>query len=450
MKTKLVLFIKKNRNFLSLVLTYLSLWSIFCFSEIIEKIYTKNFKEFLFSNFVFLGSVIILLLINIFYILFYKKINKITFKKLFIFSIFTSLALSLAWPIATSDMFGYIYQGRIFSVFKESPYLSTYSNFYFDNFFHFLKNIWISHPAPYGPIFIFITSFFSFLFKNDVVLNLIFLKIFLSVINIINGYLIYKITKEKLCFYLYAFNPLVLFELSVNSHNDSILIFFILISFLFFQKGAQQIIEKEKLKNYTASFLFLSASFLTKFISLIFIPIFAIITLFDFKKTSNKIKSWVIYFLLFIFLCFVFYRPLVNNIYEIFIPITKQSLLRGFYSPVVIVLKGLFLNIKNGSLIAVLVGKILFIFFFSFTMLKLLNLKKNLQSKDLIKIYFKWTTLVLIFFYATFFSWILPWYFTLLIALLLINYKGNPKHNSYLYLNFFITIYGILYYIILR
>jgi len=452
MKTKLVLFIKKNINILLLTSSYISIWFLFFLEKPINKLANTLLNRPITTNELFYGIVIILLIITILYLYFYQKISKISLKKLLIFSIFLNLFLSLFWPIGTSDIFGYIYYGRIFSIFHESPYITVYNNFNFDQFFYFLKNIWIFHPAPYGPIFIFISSFFSLIFKNDPVLNIFFLKIFFSVINILNGYLIYKITKRKTCFYLYAFNPLVLFELAVEAHNDSLLIMFILFSFLFFKKAIESLSQKEKIIKYFLSFIFFVFSILTKFTSLIFAPSLLIISMTDLKKISNKAKLLIIYFLTFFCLAFIFYKPLTNGIADIFLPIIKQSKLEGFYSPFIyIVMLCILPFAKNPIATSIFINKIIFFVLSAIILLKLYFKKRPFKDTNLFNNYVLSSSIILTIFYATFFSWILPWYFILLIVLFLLNYKEENRQSKIaLYSIIFLTVYGISYYLTLR
>lgn len=451
MKMKLVWFIKKNKELILLTILYSIFWSVFYFEKIIKERYILHFHQIIPTTYIFLGIVLVLLLLTIIYIYFFKKINNISFKKLFLLSIFINLALSLAWPIATSDILGYMYYGRIFSVFKESPYISIYNNFSFDPFFYFLKNIWIQHLSPYGPVFTYLSSFFSLIFKNDIILNMFFLKLFLGTTNIINGYLIYKLTKNKTCFYLYAFNPLIIFELAVNSHNDSLLILLILFSFLFFKIGSQKIKDKEKIKKYIISFFFLILSVLTKFISLIFVPIFVIITTLNLKEKTSKIKLLGLYIFTFFGLTLLLYEPLINNVYDIIRPIFNQSSLSGFYSPLIIILGNILQLFTNNFLpTAIIISKAVFVLSFFLILFGVLFKKWPFCQKNLIKEYTWGIITLLSLFYTTFFSWILPWYFTLLIALILLNYREKDQSKFLLYSIFFITIYGILYYITLR
>lgn len=452
MKTKLVLFLKKNKEIIGLSISYSILWVIFYFKNLIEKGYCNLFQESMPNNYIFWGFVIILLIINFFYLYFYKKTHKISFKKILILSIFINLLLSLIWPIATTDIFDYVYNGRILAVFHTSPYLSVYNNFSFDQFYYLLKTMWTFRPTPYGPIFIFISSFFSTIFQNNVLLNIFSLKIFLAIINIINGFLIYKITKNKICFYLYAFNPLILFELALNSHNDSLIIMFVLLSFLFFKKATEQIKDREKIKKYLLSFIFLTFSILTKFISLIFVPFFAIISLHNINKLSNKIKLIFLYFITFIILSFILYKPLVHNLYDIIRPIIDQSKLYGFYSPLVPILALFILPITNNPIaVSAIINKIIFIILSIIFFLKVLLKKSPFKKGAHFNNYCLGSVIILSLFYATSLSWILPWYFILLLVLILLNFnKEESKTKFYIYSFFSITVFGILYYIILR
>lgn len=448
MKTKLALFITKNKNIILLSSLYFILFSLFYFVEPIRIIILKETSQTAKHNYFFIFTVINLLLIFGIYFLFSRKITKISIKELLLLSVFLNLFLLLIWPVTATDIFSYIYQGRILAVFKESPYLTVYDNFKTDIFFDFLKNTWTKHTTPYGPLFVLTSSLFSLIFKNNVWANLFSLKLFFILLNIISGWLIYKISKNKLAFYLYAFNPLIIFEFAINGHNDVLFIFFILLSFLFLCKKG----DKNNIKNNSLSFLFLTLSVLTKFISIIFLPVFALILFLKTKGYKDKIKIILSFAFIFLFSAFIFYYPLVNNFREILLPLQDQSQVIGiFLSPLIIFLLKLLSSFKNISIEQVLlIGKSIFVVFYLFIIFVIIKNRAKVDS-HWPQIVYLVLGIILLVFLLTSLSWLMPWYFTALITIsTIILAEAKGKESLAQFIIFGSTFYGIIYYLVLR
>ncbi len=445
MKTKLSSLIIKNKNLILLGLIYFSFLSLFYLVEPVRIIIFQESSQTLGENVVFWAVILNLIILFLTHLLFFKKIQKISFKKLFIVSVIINLFLWLVWPIASSDVFGYIYQGRVWAIFKENPYLTSYYSFQHDVFFNSLNNIWSEYTSRYGPIFTIINSFFTFLFKNNIVLNLFILKFFFIIINILNGYLIYKITKNKKAFYLYTLNPLILFEFAINGHNDVLFIFFIVLAMFFLGKKGHD------LKNYLTSFFLLTLSFLTKFISVIFLPIFA---LKAFIKTDKK--ALLIFYLLLIFsiTLILSYIPFSKKIIDIVgAPLPQLSMLSITASPLIILLILISMLTKNYLPLesVIPIAGVIFVFCYLIILFDIIKKRKVLKNSQNNLSFFWYFGLVLLLFYLTSIPWLMPWYFPLLIALFSIIFSSTSKKERFSLLVIFgATFYGIINYLILR
>lgn len=449
MKTKLVLFIIKNKKLALLGLTYLSFLSLFYLVEPVRKLIFQENSQTLRENIVFLAIVLNLIILFLAYLIFFKRIKEISFKNLFILSVIINLFLWLIWPIAATDIFCYLYQGRILAIFKQSPYLATYQNFSSDIFFNFLKNSWSNYISPYGPIFNLLSAFFAFIFKKNIIITLWSLKLFFILINIINGYLIYKISSQKISFFLYAFNPLILFELAINGHNDSVFIFFVLIA-LFLLKNLKN--NKNKYQKYLQSFFFMTLSVLTKFISIIFLPILALILFLKEKNIKKRIIMTTCFILIFIITTLLSYYPFIEKWQNILIPINTQSQIKGiFLSPLIIFFFKILNFFSNYPLeTSIIIGRIFFIIVYLYLIFAIIKnrnkISTNYQPK--IHIFLGITLLILL---LSSFTWLMPWYFTLLITLFAIIFSSSQKNKFLsLLIIFGSTFYGIIYYLILR
>jgi hypothetical protein len=132
-----------------------------------------------------------------------------------------------ALPANSTDILGYIGQGRIAGVYGANPYLHTYSEFA-DSFSPFVEwNI----TMPYGPVMapVFILAAWVSVYS---VLGAVFtLKLIWLAIHCANCFLIYRILQAwrldaSFGVFLFGLNPLALLELVANGHNDGLLILF--------------------------------------------------------------------------------------------------------------------------------------------------------------------------------------------------------------------------------
>jgi len=438
--------LKKNKIEL-LLIVYSALWLFFYLVEPIRKKILREESQTLQNNSLFIIIGLSLLVLLIFYFFIFLEIKKrvnLNFKKIFFISIIVNLFLLFVWPIASCDLFHYIQHGRVLGVFRENPYTNSYSNFNHDPFFNKLENKLMTLKSPYGPLFIIINGAISLISKNNITLNLFLLKFFFVVLNIFTGYFIYKISKNIVSFYLYAFNPLILFEFSINGHNDILLIFFIIAFFLFYKKSG--------IKNNLISFTFLVLSFLTKFIPIIFLPIFILTVLSKLKTNKERIYFSLASLLIFSLLTIALYGPFIKSPEDIIRPMILQSKTIGiFMSPLIILLIGILRKITTNPIPAsIIIGKIAFVIFYFFVIIKIIKNKfkqKNEKEENIYELF----GITILFFYLSFFSWLMPWYFTSIILIFALNYCFRPKQQYLSLLAIFgSTFYGLLYYLFLR
>ena len=429
----------------------------FIYAFLIEIIYIsfhfiKPLKKILGDNGVVLRNfnlfllVVTLLLINLLlYVLGYREIikNKIRLKTIILCFILFNLTLLFVWPIGSTDIFSYIYQGRILSEHHLNPYITTYSTLNNDSFYQIINNKWSSSPSVYGPLFVMISSSLTFMGGNNFMFTLFLFKLFFVIINILCLYLIYKIFKNQKAIYLCAFNPLILYEFAINGHNDVLMILFLLLSLYFIFK------KENNIKNYSLALFFLILSVLIKFISIIFVPIFLLVLLFRIKSIREKIYFILSSILIILFTISALYFPFWGNTQTLSSLIHQTNIYSSiFLSPLIsinsILLKNL--HIANYHSLGIILSRIFFILFYLALMIKIFIKRNIIKTKDLIK-YF---CISLFVFYLSFFTWFMPWYLTLLIILIILWHAISSKNDRYINIIHYITLYGILYYIILR
>ena len=103
------------------------------------------------------------------------------------------------------------------------------------------------------------------------------------------------------------------------------------------------------------------------------------------------------------------------------------------------------LHFTNYHSLGITLSKLFFILFYLLLIIKIFIKRHKIKVEDLIK-YF---CVSLFVFYLSFFTWFMPWYLTFLITLIIL-WCIISKNKKYINIIHYISLYGILHYIILR
>jgi len=385
------------------------------------------------------------LLASLSYIYLQNQIKISHFKILVFFFLLFNFTLFFFHPVISNDIYIYISQGRLISHGQINPYFHPYADFQNDPLFGQINTPWANnHTSVYGPIFLLVSTLITWLGGNSFIITLFLFKAAFIILNIACAYLVLKISADIKMFFLYAWNPLILFEFAANGHNDVITIFFVLISILFLFKN-----KEKNQKYFLLSYFFLLLSVLIKYITLPLLPIFIIVTSQFYRNRNEKLFYWLkisIVTLLVFFASFFFFWQGTNLFSGLkYYAIGGQDSI--FWCPFIIILHFLSYNwplFKNLSFIY-LVSKSIFIFFYLTLLYTIIKHKVDKPTSPIIQ-YF---SIAILIFYFFFFTWLVPWYFALLITLLILNYGFNKSKVSLIAANIFL-FYGILYYLFLR
>ena len=394
------------------------------------------------EDYIFITTTIILFINFILYINIFK--NKYSFKKLFSWLLILSAFLFFIIPLTSTDTNYYISSARVFTEHNLNPYVDNYKELTTDSLYKQISTKWSYLSSTYGPLFTIFSFAITWIAKSSYFLSLYLFKFFTAAAFLFSSYLIYKITDSKKMFFLFSFNPLIIFEFLVNSHNDIFMILFILLAFYY-------IIKKPLTIKYALlSILMLVFSGLIKYISFVLIPIFFIIIVKKLNKDKDKIIFFFSSFFISLGSIFLFYLPFWSI--EIIQRLKAQSAMTGtlITSPVIAISNLFFhiFNINNYGDLIILISRLLF--FISYLIILFIIIKKkNLNLKKTIIDYSFLSILLLILF---FFSWMPPWYYTILLTLiyLKITYSKVIKQKYLIRASYLITLIAILNYIIIR
>lgn len=352
------------------------------------------------------------------------------------FSILFSIVLLIIPPIGSSDVFTYILRARVFTEYGKNPYLVTTANFSQDLFYPYSPKIWHNLPMQYGPVFAIISIATSFISQDGFWLNQFILKILLVLIHLGNILLIIRLTKlvkpelGDIPTFLYAWNPLVLFEVANNAHNDILMTFFVLLALYFYFS-----------KKYFCVLPAILLSVLTKYVTLLLLPLFVylIIKKIPKEKLVNFLTKTI---LVGILLTIILYAPFWHGI-ATFKSLYIQTQIYAYSNlslgPMLIFgLREIF-SIFSPVLYPLATQMVRLTALFVFFLLYILFLFRffKIQKKDII-----WSSFLVLFLYTVIAVTALqPWYFLWVIPLAALSDRRLATLTI-----FFVTILGLLSY----
>lgn len=253
------------------------------------------------STYIFL---IIFFCLFFFYFLFLYQArhNHLSSKKIYLLILFSIIFLIFSYPGFSHDIFNYMFDARMITKYHTNPYLHSALDFPDDLWTRFMH--WTHRRYPYGPIWLVITTPFSFMGFGKFVPTLMLFKLMFICFHLLNIYLIYKILRNKIPKYtlsgvvFYAFNPLIIIESIVSPHNEVMMLSFLLLAIYF------GVINK----RIFVSFLALVFSAGVKFTTASVFPLFIIIGFLRKKFNFERIIEIFLLFLLFPFLILIINR----------------------------------------------------------------------------------------------------------------------------------------------
>lgn len=400
---------------------------IYCsFSIIFLPQVTKSFYDFK------ILAILLFVVLTIYFILYLNRDSWLKFinkKYIIISSIVFCIILCLQTVYFSSDVYYYLFHARIATHHQQNPYLVAPINFQSDLFYASIQNSdWNELTNNYGPLWFYFTLIPDALGLNNLALTLMMIKILLSIIFIFTGLIIYKTVKikypdhAKTALFLFLWNPLLIFEVASNAHNDTLLLFFIVFALYFFTT-----------KKYLLTAILLLLSVLTKYITLPILLLYLFYLLI--KKIHNKKIIFLKIIACFLTIIFLSYLPILKNL-EIFKGVVIQAQLFDIYnsSPFIAILFMIYKvnHFDNALAFAKTISLSFFVLFSAALIIYYLYKKK--YTTDFLYL----CLLILNFMLFFMFSWYKPWYVLWLFPFALITKKYQHV--------FYATLIGICSY----
>ena len=153
-----------------------------------------------------------------------------------------------AYPATAVDVFGYVAHGELLAVHHVNPFMVVPNAFPNDPIIPFLA--FPDEASQYGPIWVLIGGGFASLARASLVTQILLYKLVATAAHVAGAAVIYRIAASltrdpKLALasaYLYVWNPMLLWEMMANAHNDGVMMFFGLIGVWLFVAGKDRLV----------------------------------------------------------------------------------------------------------------------------------------------------------------------------------------------------------------
>jgi hypothetical protein len=140
--------------------------------------------------------------------------------------------LILAYPATAVDVFGYVAHGRLLTLHNVNPFMVAPSEFPGDAIMPYLA--FPNEPSQYGPIWVLLGGLLATVSRGDLLTEVLLYKIVAALAHIVGAVFVLQIAlrlsadrdKARASAYLYLWNPMLLWEMVGNAHNDGVMMVF--------------------------------------------------------------------------------------------------------------------------------------------------------------------------------------------------------------------------------
>ena len=140
-----------------------------------------------------------------------------------------SLELIWAYPATAVDIFGYVADGRLLAIHGANPFVVAPSAYPSDSILPFLA--YPDEPSQYGPVWVLLSGGLSLLARLDLLTEVVLYKGLAALAHLVSAAIVYRVALRLTCnhqtarasAYLYVCNPMLLWEMVANGHNDGLM-----------------------------------------------------------------------------------------------------------------------------------------------------------------------------------------------------------------------------------
>jgi hypothetical protein len=143
-----------------------------------------------------------------------------------------SAELLFAYPATAADIFSYVADGRLLALHQSNPFMVAPNINPSDAILPFLA--YPNEPSQYGPVWVLLSGALASIAHADLLAEVMLYKLCAALVLLGGGAFIYWIARRlsgeprraQASAYLYVCNPLLLWEMVGNGHNDGLMMLF--------------------------------------------------------------------------------------------------------------------------------------------------------------------------------------------------------------------------------
>jgi hypothetical protein len=194
------------------------------------------------SALIYLGLVLVLYAL---YAIGYRTISKHGAHPRLLFGAAAVFCAELIWayPATAADIFGYVADGQLLALHGANPFVVAPKTFSGDSILPFLA--YPDEPAQYGPLWVLLSAGIALLAPAQLLAQVILYKVIAGLAHLASGLVVYRIAQRltsnafqaQASALLFLWNPLLLWEMVGNGHNDGLMMLFGLIGMRLFAGG---------------------------------------------------------------------------------------------------------------------------------------------------------------------------------------------------------------------
>ena len=209
-------------------------------------------------------------------------------------------------PLDARDIYDNIFHGRILGVYGANPFRDLISMFPHDPFFQY--PYWKHSPSAYGPLWETLAGITAWLAGDGIITNILAFKILPGIFHLTSIVVVVSLLRRIQPQHalsgalMLGWNPVLLYETWGNGHNDTAMMFWILLAALLISR-----------KQYSLGTLSLVAGTLIKFIPVLLIPAALLIGYHSFENLKSRFWFIVKTSLAGAFLIMIAYIPFWNG-----------------------------------------------------------------------------------------------------------------------------------------
>lgn len=151
-------------------------------------------------------------------------------------TVLAPLLLLTTYPALAADVFGYLMYGRIVSEHGGNPYVEVANAFPTDPYYPPVGGDWRDYPAPYGPVWVWVSALVTLLAGSHQIAALLTLKLIVILAHLGVAAFVWLLARdisgsERMAAWAllaYGWNPLAITHFALDAHNDAPMVLFLL------------------------------------------------------------------------------------------------------------------------------------------------------------------------------------------------------------------------------